>query len=446
MPRLSLAAVLCLALLPGHLLAAKPVAKTAVAVAAPTPVAAVPPLSLQDQYKPMLIDGDHMPKAVGKRISELSLQAVVNGLMEPVPYQVDEYNTGGAVYFPNVDVPLDGKAGILDPNDKLLFVYKDAGPRRTAANRSDGNILSEIELTDTRGVKRYVYLVEGSRLRSEEQYVRYSTELAQVETDFYSLVYSRENQINWEDFAYTGFTGDKPLDSMKLRMTGGLVTSLSEVTLNNDNFIGKPVGENVGPIRTTSQMMVTVWLVGLPLLDVSYQVHHYPKSMVYDVRVVMPEVRRKALVNPRLMIALDANQLIGGVLQTAKGPAKPVVVDGSMSPDEKNILNGEVARDNNWIWLSTRKNFDVLSFFDYLGDTSEPLSLVYVDDTQVSDEPERFKGAVPMAGYRIDNFPQSGFFGFVVSMFLNEGFSGDPAVFTQSIRSQPVIRVLSTQP
>ncbi len=398
-----------------------------------------------DEYKPLLIDGENMPAALGKRIETLSLQAVIDGQMEPVPYQIDEYNTGGAVYFKELKVPLDGTQGVLDANDKLVFLFKDAGPRRESFQVIDGKLVSEIELTDATGVRRYIYLVEGSRLRSEEQYVRYSTDIGQVETDFYSLTYNKENQLNWDEFSYAAFRGERPLDTMKIRLIGGLFTEMSTITLNNKNFVAKPIGEHVGPVRTTSQMEITMWMFNLPLLEISYQVHHYPKSMLYDVRVIMPEVRRKILANPMLSMSLDANNLTGSSVRSALGPKTAVNVDGQLSPLEEEFIKSPVTPEQSWLWVSTHRDLDVLAFFNYLGDTREPLSLVYDDDTEKVDPPERFKGTGPNAGYRIDNFPMSGFFGFVVSIFLSEGYQGTPEAFTEAVRSMPSVRVLSAE-
>lgn len=410
-----------------------------------SPVMAEEPLPLDpqiDEYKPVLIDGDNIPAALNKRIESLSLQSVIDGQMEPVPYQIDEYNSGGAVYFKELKVPIDGTEGVLDANDKLVFLLKDAGPRRESFHVIDGKPLAEIELTDAAGGKRYVYLAEGSRLRSEEQYVRYSTDIGQVETDFYSLTYNKENQLNWDEFSYAAFKGERPLDTMKIRLSGGLFTEMSTVTLNNKNFVAKPIGEHVGPVRTTSQMEVTMWLFNLPLLEISYQVHHYPKSMLYDVRVVMPEVRRKVLASPMLSLSLDANNLQGSSVRTALGPRQDAIVDGTISPLEQELIKSSVTPEHNWIWVSTKRNLDVLAFFDFLGETREPLSLVYDDNLDVVDLPERFKGMVPNSGYRIDNFPMSGFFGFVVSIYLGEGYEGTPEAFTDAVRSLSSVRVL----
>jgi len=87
-------------------------------------------LSDIDSLKTIMVDGADLPGAVGYPIKEFSLAAIVDDLMEPIPYQIDEYNEGGAVYFEGWDVPIAGSKDILDREDKLLFIYKDAGTRQ----------------------------------------------------------------------------------------------------------------------------------------------------------------------------------------------------------------------------------------------------------------------------------------------------------------------------
>ena len=82
-----------------------------------------------------------------------------------------------------------------------------------------------------------------------------------------------------------------------------------------------------------------------------------------------------------------------------------------------------------------------MAFFDFLGDTNEPLSTVYADDKFLEDKPERFVGQLPNMGYKIENLPDSGFFGFVTSLYISNGFKGDPEDFTQSMRIMPEVIV-----
>ncbi len=406
--------------------------------ASPTPP---PPLSSIDAYKVITIEGEDMPMALGQNLDDLSIASIQDNVMEPVPFQIDQYNTGGAIYFEGWEVPMAGDAKKLDTTDKLLFLLKDAGVRRQPGDPYDGEVLAEIKLRDGAGYERFVYLVRGSRLRSEEQYVRYSAEMGLVETDFYSLRYNRKNHLKWDDFQFTNYVGERPLDSMKLRLNAGLVSSIAPTELNNDDLVAVPTGEKIGPIRTTTQLDFTLYLLKLPLLQLSLQIHHYPKIIMYDVRGIMPPLRRQLLDDPSLTMSLDANRLLGSTMRMANGPAEPGIVDGKIDPIEQQMRATHFTRDNNWYWVSTKRNLDIVAFLDYLGDFNEPISPFIEDDLTKEDPPEVFPGQLPNVGYRIDSFPEKGFVGFVVSIYASDGFEGDPQQFTRQLRSVPEIQV-----
>ena len=406
-----------------------------------TLAAMMPPLSNIDAFKVITVEGEDMTMALGLPLEELSLAAVVDNVLEPVPYQIDQYNVGGAVYFEGWEVPLAGDPKLLDATDKLLFLFKDAGARRKPSDIYDGTVLAEILLKDTAGIERYVYLVRGSRLRSDEQYVRYSSELGLVETDFYMLRYNKKNHLKWDDFQATNFVGERPLDSMKLRLNAGLVTSIAPTELNNDDLVALPTGERIGPIRTTTQLDFTMYLLKLPILKLSLQIHHYPKHVMYDVRGVIPEMRRLLLNDPSLTMSLDANRLLGSTIRMANGPKEPAVIDGEISKLEEEMRKTKLTPDSNWYWVSTKRNLDLVAFIDYLGDFKEPLSPFYEDDLTKEDPPEVFPGQLPNVGYRINSFPMKGFLGFVVSIYIDEGYAGEPEVFTRQMRTIPELQV-----
>ncbi|MDX1693216.1 MAG: hypothetical protein R3208_05590 [Ketobacteraceae bacterium] len=399
-----------------------------------------------DGYQVIILDGTSLPGALGNDISDLSLAAVRDGLMEPVPFQIDEYNEGGAVYFDRWEVPLAGTRQIFDEEDKLLFLLKDAGSKRRH-EPYDGEFLAEIRVKDpaAEGSYRYAYLVRGSRLRSEEQYVRYSDELGRVETDFYELVFDKDNHLIWKRFDIFSYEGNQPFDTMKIRLGAGFMTSLANVELNNKNVIAQSGGVRVGPIRTTTQLEMTVWMFEIPLFTASLQLHHYPKSLIYDLRLIMPEFRRALVVNPTASVSLDGNRLMGARLMTAAGPEDGVIVDGKMTEREQAMLEAGLSPEKNWLYTHTGKNLDVIAFIDFLGEDVQPLSLVLTDDAEVEDKPERFRGQLPNFGIRIDDMPKSGLFGFVVSLFVDDSFKGPPAKFSKALRTLPEIRVVTIQ-
>ena len=405
--------------------------------------ALAPPLRQIDAFKVITVEGEDMPWSLGLPIEELSLAAMLDGVMEPIPFQIDEYNQGGAVYFDGWHVPMAGTAKLMDPTDKLLFLFKDAGERKTERDQYDGELLAEIITRDRDGVERFVYLVRNSRLRSDEQYVRYSAEIGLVETDFYSLRYNNENHLKWDDFRYNNYVGERPLDSMKLRFDTGILTPITDTELNNDQMIALPTGEIIGPIRTTTQLDFNMYLFGMSIIELSMQIYHYPKYVMYDVRGIIPVLRRKLLVDPSLTMSLDANQLLGASIRTASGPKAAGMVDGKIDENEQLMIDTPFEGDANWIWVSSKRNLDILAFVDYLGDFNEPMGLLLEDDLDRADPPEFFPGQQPNLGYHVQSFPMKGFLGFVVSIFLTDGFEGEgePEDFAVYARTLPELEI-----
>ncbi len=408
--------------------------------------ASLSPLSDNEAYKPILIEGEDLPMARGLPLDQLSLAAVVDDVMEPVPFQIDQYNAGGAPYFDGWEIPFAGQPGQFNDTDKLLFIYKDAGARRTESMPVDGRILAEISLRDSTGQPRYVYLMQGARLRSDEQYVRYSPELGLVETDFYSLRYHDSNHLRWDDLQFNSYVGERPLDNMKLKVSGGVMFPQLRMDLTNENMVAEPAGAIIGPIRTTTQADFNVYFAGVHVVRFSLQIHHYPKSVMYDLRGVMPDMLRRFAANPTVSMEVDANGWVGAEVRSATAAASQVsVVDGKLDPAEKAMQKTPLAPDNNWIWINSKRNLDVLSFMDYVGDFNEPLSLLLEDDLHVKEDVDLFAGRLPSIGYRIENLPEGGSLGMVASIYFSDSFAGDPARVAQQLRTQPDMQIIPFQ-
>ena len=414
-----------------------------VMVWSPSLWAMLPPLPANEAFKVITIEGEDLPSVVGLPLDQLSLAAMVDGQMEPIPFQIDQYNIGGAVYFDGWEVPMAGAADKMDTTDKLLFVFKDAGERRSARSIYDGDIISEIILRDQQGIERFVYVVLNSRLRSEEQYVRYSAQIGQVETDFYSLTYNAENHLIWDDFRYNSYVGERPLDALKLVLNGGILTSIAEVELDTENLIAVPKGELIGPIRTTTQLDFVVYFMGLPILNFGIQIHHYPKSLTYDVRGTIPEFRRMMVRNPIITMSIDANDLMGATVQTSGIPSVEGLVNGKLDDTEIQIIDAGLDPHNNWIWLNSKRNIDFISYVDYIGEFDSSMRLLYTDDPNATSKNELFPGQTPNLGYVIEEFPMDGFVGIVVSLYMSDGFTGNPSEFAPYTRTLPEIEVRS---
>lgn len=393
------------------------------------------------EYQAVRIEAEDVQAAQNLPIESLSLAAVVDGSLEPIPFQIDEYNTGGGVYFDHWDVPIDGQRDVFDAHDKILFINRDAGPRRSSSMVYDGKLLAEIKLSNAHQPDRYVYLVQNSRLRSDVQYVRYSSKEALLETDFFSMQFDQANLINWTQFEFNGFEGKAPLDSLKIRFNAGIMTKATSTEMDNNNFVAQPVADRVGAISTISQWNVDFVWGGVPLMQASIQLHVYPKSMVYDCRIIIPAVRRSFLVNPQLSIMVDGNNLHGAKVRNSGSPSV-AVVDGQQSVIEDQMAKTLLNPERNWVWMTTGKKLDVIWFYDDLGGPIEPVRFNYNDSATLAEPPERFAGQVPRVGHTVLQFPTSGFYGFAGSFYFEPGFGTlAPELFTEVLRSQPDMQI-----
>lgn len=392
----------------------------------------------------VMLEGSDIPNAVAKPIGSLSLAAIIDGYMEPIPYQIDEYNEGGAIYFDDWDVPIDGRKNVFDESDKLLFVFGDAGERKSITTRYDGVIIDEISLMAGDGSVSYVYLVEDSRLRSDEQYVRYSAEEARVETDFYSITYNKGNHIDWDDFSVSSYmNGGNPFDVLKIRLSADVVGGLFSIGLDNRNVRMIPRAEKTGPIRTITQMEISLVYFGIPIYNISLQLHHFPRSLTYDARSIIPSFRRMFISNPKMDFSLEGNALFGTLVRTPFGPKAPAITDGKIDSVELAHREFGLNATSNWIWASSQNDLDFLVFFEYSGSAKQELSLLYDDNLNKRDSLERFYGQSPNIGYRVHGLPRDGYFGFVVNLHMSEGFDEPPELFTHKIRNVPDVSVHS---
>lgn len=402
-------------------------------------------LSDTEKFKVVEYGFESVKTALQKPIEELSLMAIRRGKLKPIPFQIDEYDLVGNVYFEESEVPLVGNRGVVDGNDKLLFMLSDASTKRSGDEIVDGKILAELTINLDNGGQSFVYLIEGSRLRSDEFHVRYSNELHQVETDYYSIRVNPDNALNWDDVQYFAFSGpqDTPFDTLKIRMTGGLILPFPKIKLNNDSFVAKPYAERLGPVRATTQFKVTWNIFKIPIIDFQMQVHYYPQSLVYSSRLDIPRLQRMILYKPKLSISLDGNNLRGTKIETPLTPNRYAYADGQITEDELTMISEGVDLENNWINVDTHKSLHAMAFFEYIDDLDIPIQLHYMDSFTQKEKPERYDGQGPNIGYLVTDIPKKGFLGMRVNLFLAEKWEGEGAEIAKNLRKQPNIVALN---
>jgi len=383
-------------------------------------------LNTVDQQRVVAIPATNLEPAQGKPIKSLSLLAMNNGILKPVPFQFDEMDVEGFVYFKSSNVDLKGIASLFDRDDSLLFMLSDAGEEKPDNLNTDGLLLAEIKLLSSNGKHKYAYLIENSILRSDINYVRYSKKIGRVETDQYTLQVDPDNAMNWIQFRwdeYSGINVGDPLDTMKIRVSAGVGTPFTRMTIGNKEMIAEPIESKSGPIRAITAYKLTAIVLGIPFLSMNMQIKRTAFNITYDVRLIMPPLRRKLLFSPSLTLSLDGNQLYGTEIRTALGPKAPAIVDGELSPFEKKLIGTGVNNEKNWIWAHTGNDFDIVATLN-IPHPELPVGFFIQDDDKKIDNPERYLGQLPNVGYIIKDLPDKGIFFIQVNLFFSNNLGG----------------------
>ena len=148
-------------------------------------------------YDPVELRSEVLTELLGGQISLLRLYSFSDGSFHQVPFQFDEWTSDGYLI---VDIGPEANAelgnGILDPQDMLAFMARDAGDRVPRSYWPDGVEKGvEIEIIDpVSGGQGWYYLLQFSDQAPE---LSFGTE------DF--LEYTDEVRINCQNLWGTGY-------------------------------------------------------------------------------------------------------------------------------------------------------------------------------------------------------------------------------------------------
>jgi hypothetical protein len=394
--------------------------------------------------KVVILKPESLPSLKGKSFEDVAVASFKNGEMLTIPFQFDELTEDGFIHIEGVDSvalkmegvhsELEGEANIFDANDELLFMLRDGGGRfkKNKQQVLGGDLLSEIEVIGYDNIKRYFYLIKNARIRSEENYIFYSSELGRAESEVYSLKVNQKNALIWDEFnffQYDGANPQKPIDTMKLGVRANVIPAgLIPVFLNNKHLKATPLGEKVGPIRATTTFRQTLRYLGAPWFASKLQIRHYESKIDYNFVLRMPEARRQMLANLKVRVSTDGRDLTGSNLVFSSDPEFLATVDGKVSKEEKRVVEITPGLDQkNWIWLNTKNNFETFTRFEVNQITkvdskfNKPkLEFRFEDNEDEKDRPEFHKGQSPDAGFVV-KMPQFGkmFITYGVDMFSN---------------------------
>lgn len=386
------------------------------------------PMALaQDVGATIFLDPDRAPQAGGHQISALSAMVWDGEAFAPVPFQIDEVDENGMVWFPESGFERAGEAGIFDAVDQFVFMQRDAGERAPAGSApGQGTVLAEVVVTPAHGVVQYVYLVADNPERSRKRYIEHDPDKGVSRTPWYILTTETDNELNWQYLGYRGYTGpadDSIIDTLKMRMSGGVLMPFPRITLDNGNLRPKLKGFRIGPVRSVMHLETSVVFAGLPVMKLHMQAHRYPNHYEAHSYARIPALYRKAVRHPRVSVSVDGNHLIGARTWTAAGGNDlHGTVDGKMDRAEQELVRRPLSTDQSWILFDTGEEFALLAQLAIPPELEGiPLELVYEDDATLQMKPEQHPGQYPNLGYALNGWPEQDELRFAVRLLFFSG-------------------------
>ncbi|PHR67999.1 hypothetical protein [Alcanivorax sp.] len=376
-----------------------------------------------DRGRVVKLSGQDVPGAQGKTLDSLSVMRVEQGRFVPVPYQFDELDEHGMVWFEGSQFAMIGEAGHLDAADQLLMMLTDAGPQAPATLRpARGTIVADIAVANN----CHFYLVEGSRQRSQDYYVAHDVDSGMTRTALYELNVEPENELNWLYLGYQGYQGEGSIiDTLKMRMSAGVLSRFTRMSLDNHNLRPKQVGHLIGPIRSVMHLRTKVVLAGIPVMTIQVQAMRYAAHYEAHTFARIPELYRATLKDPEVAVTVDGNGQIGAKVYTARFADNPVTVDGKKDVDDQAFAGQQISMEENWILFDSRKQFSLLTAMTVPDELLKTrVELIYEDDRDLKVEPEQFTGQLPNLGYSLQGWPEPQELRFTVSLYFDEGLHG----------------------
>ena len=294
------------------------------------------------------------------------------------------------------------------------------------------------------------YLVRGNSERSSRSYVSHDPNSGVTSTDRYVLTTDPDNELNWRHLGYSGYHGRADaslIDTLKMRMSGGVLFRFPRITLDNDNLRPVMTGFHIGPIRSVMHLETRVVFAGLPMMKLHVQAHRYANHYEAHSYARIPSLYRSTLKQPQVSVSIDGNGLMGSLVRTARGGDLLATVDGSMDASEEEMVRRGLSSDESWILFDSRQGFALLTELDVPAELRGiPLGLVYQDDRQLSVRPEQYPGQLPNLGYELNGWPEQDELRFSVRLLFDQHFGKIEPTDYVALRTGRALRINVSYP
>lgn len=342
-------------------------------------------------------------------ISSVRVMALGQKGFRAISFQVDERLEDGTFVTDTGRVTKDDTPGILDSEDEIVFLARDAGFRAPKTAWPQGALKSaEIQVTDPiTGATGYVYLFAfgGAAPRlNEARYISYDAENDKISSETYHVGFDKKYPLllNYGVFKRMSDEGrtQNVIDRLKVRLKA--VTSAGvTIQRNEEEFTQKLTGIRVGPIRLIRTLELSVSVPPMPAVSISLAFLMYPDYADIPVDFTIPGLVNLFLKDLNVAVGVDFDRMQGVTFATLERP-KGTIVDGQQPQSEREIPMGA----EEWFMMQGRglNTFVVIELDKELKKRKLKKEIHFMDSADGSNPPESIKGQLPEIGFQLSQW------------------------------------------
>ena len=359
-------------------------------------------------YDPVEIRGEILTELLGRQIPLLRLYSFSDGSFHQVPYQFDEWTSDGYLI---VDIGPEANAelanGILDPQDMLAFMARDAGDRVPKSCWPDGVEKGvEIEIVDpVSGGQGWYYLLQFLDQAPEisfgaEEYLEYADEV-RIDSRTYGV---QGTNRTWKGKVYkslvhrhvwtteeAGGDGKDFIDSLRFRFKAKLAFGAIRINFDEGGSVGGWSKMKYGPVRTIARNWIALTLpLGLKSPKFYADAYCYDTLGFTGFQTDVPVNPKHVAANFTMMFGHDMhNPNAYGMEWYNSNNPDGFLIDGVTSPMEEQYDNSAdtwrtVVGPNGWVVYR--------SMWDEFYRSQAEIKVRYSDDRERRQPPEYYPG------------------------------------------------------